>query len=92
MFSVATHKAHSDSALFNAVPSQSAEVLNSHAPDMPFGDIKADATHCHACISAYLPIAHDIGRAAVPALKLGVVTPGRLIASNSAPESPPPKA
>lgn len=92
VFSLVTHKAHDDNTLFNASPSHVASLVSGHAPDAPAGDIKADATHCHACVSAYLPIGYDVGRTAAPAAKRVTFAPSPLFANSSRPDFPPPKA
>jgi len=92
VFSLVTHKAHDDNTVFNASPSHVANVLSSHAPDAPAGDIKADATHCHACVSAYLPIGHDVGPTVAPVAELVTFVPTPLFASGARPDFPPPKA
>lgn len=92
MFSIVTHKAHDDNMLFNASPSHIASLVNGHAPDAPAGDIKADATHCHACVSAYLPIGYDVGRTVAPAAKRVTFVHDPLFANSARPDFPPPKA
>lgn len=92
VFSIVTHKAHDDDTPFNASPSHVANVLSSHAPDAPTADIKADVTHCHACVSAYLPIGYDVGRTMAPVAKPVLFAPDPLFASSARPDFPPPKA
>lgn len=92
VFSLVTHKAHDDNIPFNTSPSHVANVVSGHAPDAPAGDIKADATHCHACVSAYLPIGYDVGRTVAPVVKRVTFAPDPLFARGARPDFPPPKA
>jgi len=92
VFSLVTHKAHDDNAVFNASPSHVASLVSGHAHDAPAGDIKADATHCHACVNAYLPIGYAVGRTVAPTAKLVTFAPDPLFANSSQPDFPPPKA